>query len=193
MMRTRIITLMCLAFLATTGRLHAAPIIEFFGATTLVTGIQDLDIDGTLYDVVFVEGKYSDVYPSPVLPTFFGDSAGAISAANAISDTLTGTTATFFYRTVAVSAFLHVPFSLPDDTCCGVVGDPGVFPSVDPDGNHLFSLDWGQPNSTQVFLWPNFTLVSPTQVPEPSSLLLFGLSLGVSGLVVRQKRSARSV
>jgi hypothetical protein len=191
-MRLKVIALSCLVFLATTHQLEAAPIINFFGATTLVTGIEDLDIEGTLYDVVFVEGKYSEVYPLPVLPTFFGDAVGAVNAADAISDALTGTTATFFYRTVAVSAFLHVPFSLPDDTCCGVVGDPGVFPSVDPDGMHLFSLDWGQPNSTQVFLWPNFTLVPPTQVPEPSSLLLFGLSLGVSGIVARQKRFARS-
>jgi hypothetical protein len=138
--------------------------INFRPGTTLVTGIKHLQVGSSWFDVTFIEGTYNGVYPSPALPTFFNDVTGAGQAASAIAQTLTGSRATDFARTKAVSKNVHVPWSIPTGTPAPS-GTPGMFPSVDPDGNGLFSLDFGFPNATEIFLWPVFT---PGKRPDVS-------------------------
>jgi hypothetical protein len=73
--------------------LTSAPMVAraatLLGTTSNPTGIDGLVVDGTTYDVTFVNGSYNVVYTSSA-PTFLGNDAGAADAAGAISSALNG-------------------------------------------------------------------------------------------------------
>jgi len=75
------ITCLCLFFasLLLSNALRATPILVFDAAGD-VTGIRNLLLDGSLYNVDFVHGSYLSIFTPSNPPTFLGDAAGADDA-----------------------------------------------------------------------------------------------------------------
>jgi hypothetical protein len=71
--------------------MEAAPLAAradtLIGTTSDPTGINGLVVDGTTYNVTFVNGSYNAVYTSTP-PTFFGNATGALDAATVIANDL---------------------------------------------------------------------------------------------------------
>lgn len=65
------------------------PVTSAFGATLSSSGITDLEVNGTLYDVQFLDGSCSDHYDCASGTDFDFDEAGAEAAARAIADLFT--------------------------------------------------------------------------------------------------------
>ncbi len=86
----------------------AVPIVTF-GGSGLATGIQDLVVDGTAYDVSFVPGSYASVFASST-PTFLANGPGAEDAAAAMVSVISAQSGLVRTTTVATGDGLEVPY-----------------------------------------------------------------------------------
>ena len=174
-----------LMFLALTSVDAAAATLV--GPTSGATGINNLDIGGTAYNVRFSRTltSYNDQF-SGSTPAFLGDAAGAEAARDAILD---------FLSFQGVSGLTDLS---PVDPMSGLSQIYGVPYSVTPTevtyaaGLSPFDTTWFNQGSftddrNQQFV--NSTWATFTVVPEPGSLTL----LGLSGMIVLQRRRHRTV
>ena len=147
---------------------------------TNATGLSDLDIGGTAYDVTFefVAANTADgptCAPSVPCDVFFGNQSGAIDAVDAINVALNFVSAVSVGS--SVSAVYFVPYAASG-------GDVDVRQGDGTIGT------WGQIGSsldadTDIIEYARF---SPAVVPIPPAAWLFGSALGILGWVRRQTR-----
>ncbi|MEM1425009.1 MAG: PEP-CTERM sorting domain-containing protein [Cyanobacteria bacterium P01_H01_bin.130] len=158
-----------------------------------VTDIEDLEILGYgTYDVTFHSGSYNDVFGS-MDPTFSGDEAGAIAAAEAIAALLGDTFAIAESSSRIPSDSFQISYSdnssVIDRNSFELDIDTIVTTGI-PGRNAIFGIGAGTIRS--VFPWAKFTLSDssdPTPVPEPTALLGLGLALGLSTLTRRRNQN----
>ena len=152
---------------------------------TCVTGILNLDVLGTIYDVQVVVDTGANVFGSPTspspLPTFWGDQAGAAAAVTALVTALnsaggiegaTGVAGSRYWIDVpwGTSNFAGLPLNVEFASVSGTnwvnsgQGACGFVPGCDVEG------------------WALFTPV----VPVPAAVWLFGSALGVMGWMRRK-------
>ncbi len=156
----------------------------------VATGITDLVVDGTTYNVTFVNTNWSAIYGDP--PTFDFDgvdaSAVAVDAVNAAlndaSISLVGESST-----EGAPAFM-IGFGSFESVIEGeiVFWQAGVY-TTDSDAwigdlaNNPFA---GSATDNQPLMWANFTEVS--EIPVPAAVWLFGSGLvGLVGMARRKK------
>ena len=156
---------------------------------TNATGILDLDIDGTLYDVSF-DFEIVGTTPDP-LDAFLGDETGAQTAALAIKDALNTTVAitvgTGFSGTGSQS--FVVPWSYQDSNCA----DPGATGVCGWRGaNNFVQGTWqivaGEFDEGVSLEFARFT---PSEVPVPPAAILFASGLATFGVLRRRKGGVR--
>ena len=190
---------------------NATPVLE--GTTTDPTGINDLVVDGTTYDVTFSIKSYNALFPLLSPPTFEGNSTGAKDASNALAAALLAANVTSLDSpgtdciTFAAYCTIITPYNLTGSTLEG----PYVLSydaAKDNAPNGVF--DWtggiaGEDTNTnltqgQIFTGENryheyavYSVVgaSSLTVPEPLTLGLFGTGLGA--LFMLRRRANRQV
>jgi hypothetical protein len=185
-MKAKLLSLIaCMAVLGA-SQAGAATLV---GTTSDATGVDGLVVDGTTYDVTFVNGSYNNVYSSTP-PTFLGEASTAVDAANALAAALTANAVT------EVSGLS----TLPPDVFV-------VIPVFNNGGNFSFTLAeeitsgaWTPSNSvgsgslsdTQANDDGDLTIFVAT-TPIPTTLALFAGGLGLIGLIaIRRKRKQPS-
>lgn len=156
-----------------------ATIVNYDGGTGYATGIDDLNVGGTLYNVEFIDASYDSVFSS-VIPTFFGSAAGANEAANAIMDVLNAETAVPEINEFP-NEVLWVAYDVSGSNFYAAQTGHNI--STDPwqrFGNFFGdrSTDWG----------PWYFARFSTAVPEPGTIWL--LSAGLLGFFMRRKHVA---
>lgn len=148
------------------------------------TGINNLDIGGTAYDVTFEFVQASTANgptcaPSVPCDIFFGNETAADAAANAINAALNSTVAVSVGSTSKNSFF--VPWAAGGgniDASQGTTpGLPGAWQFIGA------SLD-----STDLIEYARFT---PAVIPVPAAVWLFGSALGLLGWI--RRRSSNQV
>jgi len=143
---------------------HATPIVVVSGG--FASEVDNLNVDGTLYDVTF--GDTID-------PTFQGNPSGALDAANALAPLLNGAGAV---NVESFSPFFTANgFAIADDSLGDgpTVGDP---PAIV--GNWSVNIFGGGPPFAEF-----------AAVPEPATLALFASGLLALGAVRRRSRQAQ--
>jgi len=142
---------------------QAGPIVVLNGP--FATAVEDLNVDGKLYDVTF---------DNSISQTFQGNPSGALDAANALAALLNGSGAI----NVEGPSFSANGFTIADDSLGDgpTVGDPPA--TVGTWSVNIFGP--GQP-------YAEFTAV-----PEPVTLALFAASLLALVMVRRRSRQAQN-
>lgn len=140
------------------------------GSTTEVVGIQDLDVEGTLYDVDFVVDIYSSVFSEEAL---FDSKSTALGAAEAVNSALGGETLVKSNGGLTTNGFL-TPYE-------GEEGSGTLFTGFGIVGVEIPNPGFGT--------WADFSLSTSTpaaqDVPEPAMIAsLFGL--GAAALCKRK-------
>jgi hypothetical protein len=186
------------------GAATASASPSLLGSTAKPTGIDDLLIDGTLYNVAFIDLNYLSSYP--VLPTFLGNQSGAQDASLALANAFNslGVTGLDNINCAANASptggrvpggclvetpYLHDAGMVSSEEtgwfgssnankwlgnyAIGVTADVnarGVFP-----GNSDFAA--------QVIQYAVYSVAStPSDIPEPTSVVLAGLGLSLMAL-----------
>jgi hypothetical protein len=180
--------LLVLGLLASPVAASAAVILTAdctINAGTCATGITGLDVGGTLYDVTFVlPGSYNSVYTTP--PLFLGNQAGATAAAQAIFDLLSTSEVDGIVSNANLIDQFYVPYGLGNvvpgwvELVYGYRAD-SVWQSVIDCGpcvgsNDVLSSLWLPTDSR------SWSVITPSAVPEPATLLLIGTGLAAAGV-----------
>lgn len=151
---------------------------------TNATGVRDLDIGGTAYDVVFdfASADTAPVACGAAMPcdVFFGDQTAAVDAVAAINHALNNAISVNVpAQSVgsSVSTVYYVPYAASAQDVEVRQGDGTVG-------------EWGQIGSsldadTDIIEYARF---SPAVIPIPPAAWLFGSALGILGWVRRQTR-----
>lgn len=180
-----------LAFMAQAESASAFTLITDPGDPLLVTGIEDLDVGGKLFDVEFEFGTFNDVYGNVgdfrVLdgdtPYFWGDSAGAIIAAESIVAALGNIHYTFDNGVVTFDGFL-VPSTVVFATFL-YVGYGDKLLGVDRDEVlYAHKAGSGLAPSDVPFFTP--FAVFRAEIPEPTSTVAI-LAVAGTGLLATRK------
>jgi hypothetical protein len=177
---------MCLlAAVSLYSHMTNASSVTYDGGTGYATGIQDLIVDGSTYNVDFLSDSYDSIF-SASSPYFFNDAVGSDNAANAILLTL-NSEPSIPEIAIGSTEVLWVPYlMLAVDQFRG--RQVGHDADADPWRRYLdvtaaTDFDYsGAPNS---WLYATFT---PSAVPIPAAVWLFGTAL--IGLVGFGKRKA---
>jgi len=144
-----------------TAAAHATPTVVLdFGE--FATEVENLDVDGTLYNVTFADA---------IDHTFQGNPSGALDAANGLNDALNGSAA---INVEDPGFFTANGFTVADDSSGDgpTVGDPPA--TVGTWSVNIFGA--GQP-------YAQFAAV-----PEPATLALFSASLFGLGAIRRRSK-----
>ncbi len=179
--------LISLALLTGGATSHAAIVTGssiLTGPTDAATGVRNLDIGGTFYNVTFNNYGSYNARVGTETPTFLDDQPGAVAARDAIRTVLndnnvTGITNLTSNDPSSFQRFVMVPWALTD------TGVTTHLTTSLGDGN------WDTPNTANYSRTTNYGNVSwatfVVAVPEPSALLLAGLAL--VGLCTRRRRA----
>ena len=179
-----------------TSTSHALPSVTLspcvnYPSSSCATGITDLEVMGMLFDVMFSQLSFNDLFASTD-PYFWGDPVGAAAAAEAIAATLNDSV-------IGVAGYVHSYIYIPYDTD-NTSSNPLIltealiempFFSWIPIGTHITSpyavpSDWSPP------YYDSYALFTKQCVdcPAPATLTLFGM--GLMGIVLsRSKRDPR--
>ncbi|WP_432799303.1 hypothetical protein [Poriferisphaera sp. WC338] len=165
---------------------HAAPtVITSASNVNLAVGINDININGTTYTATFhnastfndiwnhnTDDDFNDV--GEFTPTFLGNSAGAISAANQIIAAL-DTTYSIFGNSNSDSFMIPFQvFTLNNNfNEFRAFGDMTTAQGSDAVSSHIGSVSFSYPAATQA---KSFVTFSAKSIPEPTSLVLFSLT-----------------
>jgi len=164
-------------------------------ALTCTIGIDDLDISGTLYDVVFIGDTYNSIFASAV-PMFFGDYAAAGAAASAIQSTLNAAGNIFGavgigFSTSFFSSIILVPGSTSTSANNGQC-------TLSDEGNAIWGgCGYGRYNDSvtkgpamyESYAVFNYAVSNTaTAVSEPGTLILLGIGLAGIGRTRRTKK-----
>lgn len=183
MSRSRNTLLALVAVLMSPMAANADPILV--GSPSAVTGIQNLLVGGSLYDVSFCASgaSYFDCYGGDD-PEFLGNKSGAEAARDEIASFLGNQLAD---RIATSGVFAFVPYAING----GVV-------SLAFTGSNSTILPWnlGNVNSrianvtTACCANSAWTVFTATKVPEPGTLALFGI--GLLGIALTRRRQRNS-
>ena len=158
---------------------HATTLV---GTTSDAMGFDGLVVDGVTYNVTFINNDYSTVYAS--IPTFLGNTSGALEAAAALASALNAFSVTALEgESLGPNYFLLVPYSNNSGVNTSAFDECGNSPCLSP-------YAWGSANPGVV---PDATVSGVYDytvfTPLPAALPLFATVLGVGGLLGwRRKR-----
>lgn len=168
------------------GLSTAAPVVTYSGG--VATGIQDLVVGTTTYDVSFVFGSYNTVFASDA-PTFLGDLAGANAAADALKALLDPLPAVTIGSGTGCCGLLWVPYQATathyEATQTGY-GD-AIGASWQRYGNFSDSRTADRTSANWSFA---VLTLNQNTVPEPGSLALVLMGLAVAAALKRKRQAA---
>lgn len=177
----------------------AAPLQIVSGGKLM--GATGVDVNGTLYDVQFLDGTCATVFTGcdtlsdfDFQTTADGQAAAAALLAQVLIDTALGTFDSDPELTNGCTntglCILAIPVAFAP---FGFLGEPGITgptannESLPPDGVGLLSAKLDADLSEASFAaWAKFTPAAATPVPEPGSLLLF--ATGGAALLTKLRR-----
>jgi hypothetical protein len=181
---------------AVTANVSAAPIL-LVDSSGILTGVKNLDVSGTLYDVAIGDGSCNSLFNGCSSAAFAFHTAGtARTAADALFNSLL--VAEFYTApnrilgcTNTNDCFITIPYStgigssgFQATAACVFAqsigsGGCGVSGRADFDSSEISV-------SGNRITFGRFQLAAPTDVPEPGSLALFGLAM--AGLAFNRRR-----
>jgi PEP-CTERM motif len=174
---------------------QASPVLQ--GNSTTLTGIQGLVVDGTAYDVTFVDGTCSGIYGACDAAHFdFQDSAVAKDAAISILAAIAGGYFDTNVGTVGCSSIIDCEMLVPYGT--GTFGGQPLFftaaafnlyTQADSESNIGKPIDSDTQTDGRV-VFAKFGPPSVTAVPEPVTLSLFGAGFASAVVLRRRKKNA---
>ena len=174
--------LAALVFVLGAGAAQATTNVIVLGETAI--SIQNLDVDSTLYDVLFRLNTADELYGVP--PVFdFPSLSSASVAMDAVNGALNADADNPLFVGPSSSQLYQIGFA---------VKQPGSVPLVEYVLGFQSEGDWFRdptPNSNTLGsggVWADF---APADVPEPGAALLLGL--GLTGLGVFGRRRSRMV
>jgi hypothetical protein len=185
-MKTKLLGLVAGVVLLGASQAGAATLV---GSTSDATGVDGLVVDGTTYNVTFVNSTYSTVYASTP-PTFLGETLTAEHAAIALADALNtlGATNDFADSNLFIP-YQYVPLPSPSSNLYNVYNSGSASNTAGWD--YVIGTDYsvtsygGTPTDFTVFV---------AETPVLPALPLFATGLGALGLLGwRRKRKALAV
>lgn len=162
---------------------------------TALVGAKGVEVNGKLYDVSFQDGSYNSLYPAGLSSAKYQDKTFATQAVYALgAQVFTGiyddnpalTKGCAHTVCTVLTAFTDPRLGL------GIYGFANYAPTISGDG-YLWSginrtLDTSNFHTYTYAMWSPHIEIAP--VPEPSSIAMMGLGLGILGLVRRKSRRA---
>lgn len=175
--------LIALAFLLASGAAQALP-TAFPAGEENALGIRNLDVDGTLYNVVFLQDTAESIYGDEPGIYDFATAEDAEDAMQAVNEALDAAFATSVGP--AYSIVYEIPYDFENDF---VAVREAVF--LDIENVNLGTPAWLQRTDSQLrpFRIPK-TYAVFSVVPEPGTALLVGLGLAGLGVAGRSRRPA---
>ncbi len=180
-MKRYILGLFALLIFVGTGPVQATTINASGG---YIYSVDDFLFKGVTYDVGFKAGNYNNVFPP--LPIFWNDTTSGIhqELGDALSDVFNGAHQGDLVRDGSTaSSMFYIPIGPGNSAGLydteAFYNDPGTW------GHKLTGADYGMSSVNGIFAV--FTQTS-APVPEPATMLLFGLGLlGLAGVNRRKK------
>jgi hypothetical protein len=143
-----------------------------YGNDNRPTLFEDIDLDGTLYDVTVTWGSIYDAVYSAGGPLFLGDLTAATTARSALSQALVADA----YGAATTVSYLNVPYAWGDHR---TITSRGIYLYSSP----TYFLDVSTYHDVS---YPTVGFTVWSAVPEPSTALL--LALGLAGIAARRRR-----